>query len=200
MEPRLAFALLASVGIHLCFIALPYVTQDNARSHDTERPHRDAVMNVTLSNKARHTEYALKAERPIADMENIPHSAAARHDGGIHSVEAAPIPSVQLPLTAYYAIEQVTKRPQPITVAQLDPPEVSPLLASGKIIMKLWINEWGGVNDVDVEKSDLPAKFSEAAIAAMKKMKFTPGEFYGRRVAVVTKIEIRYDDFRAPPP
>ena len=66
-----------------------------------------------------------------------------------------------LPAPVNYTTDQLTKRPQPVGAAELDTPEIRPIIASGTIVLKLWINELGTVTSVDVEKSDLPEMFSE---------------------------------------
>ena len=104
-----------------------------------------------------------------------------------------------LPAPAYYTTDQLTKRPQPIGAAELDTPEIRPIIASGTIVLKLWINELGTVTSVDVEKSDLPEMFSETAVAAFRNLHFVPGQLNGQPVGTVMRIEITYDDGRKPP-
>lgn len=105
-----------------------------------------------------------------------------------------------IPAPTYYTTDQLTKRPQPIAAAELDAPEIKPIVASGTIILKLWINELGNVISVDVEKTDLPEIFSRAAVAAFEHLHFVPGELNGQRVGTMMRIEITYDDGRRPPP
>jgi TonB family protein len=105
-----------------------------------------------------------------------------------------------IPAPTYYTTDQLTKRPQPIAAAELDAPEIRPIIASGTIILKLWISELGDVISVDVEKTDLPEIFSRAAVAAFRHLRFVPGELNGQRVGTVMRIEITYDDGRRPPP
>lgn len=105
-----------------------------------------------------------------------------------------------IPAPTYYTTDQLTKRPQPTAEAELDTPEIWPILASGTIVLKLWISELGDVIAVDVEKTDLPETFSSTAVAAFRRLRFTPGEIDGRPVGTMMRIEVTYDDSRTPPP
>jgi outer membrane biosynthesis protein TonB len=107
-----------------------------------------------------------------------------------------------LPILAptYYAAEQLTKHPKATSDVELDAPEIRSIAASGTLILKLWINEVGAVDSVDIEKSEVPPPVSDSAIAAFKRLLFTPGEIDGRRVASMMRIEITYDDTRLASP
>ena len=79
------------------------------------------------------------------------------------------------------------------------PEQIRPIIASGKIVSKLWISEFGAVADVTVEKSELPEVFSRTAVAAFKDMRFEPGQRNGQPVPTVMRIEVTYDDNRRKP-
>ncbi|MBE0626660.1 MAG: energy transducer TonB [Burkholderiales bacterium] len=102
--------------------------------------------------------------------------------------------------TRYYTADQLSKRPRPVDPPELDAPELRPIMAAGTVVLKLWINELGYVVSIEVEKTDLPEIFSRAAVAAFKKLRFTPGELDGRRVASLMRIEVSYEDDRIAPP
>jgi len=106
-----------------------------------------------------------------------------------------------LPIDAplFYPADQLTQGPQPIAVTELETPETKPIVASGTMVMKLWINDLGEVVDVEVEKTDLPETLVKSAIAVFKRMHFSPGERQGKHVGSVMKIEVTYDDSRKPP-
>ena len=69
-------------------------------------------------------------------------------------------------------------------------------MASGKLVLKLWINELGLIADIAVEQSGLPEAFSRTAVAAFKDLRFAPGERNGLAVGTVMRIEVNYDDGR----
>lgn len=98
---------------------------------------------------------------------------------------------------AYYASSHLTQRPVPLTAIALDDPAIVPVVASGKMVMTLWINAEGEVENAAVEASELPGLFTGPAIAAFKRLRFRPGELNGRRVGTIMKIEVTYEDDRA---
>jgi len=104
-----------------------------------------------------------------------------------------------VPGAPYYTTQDLTVRPQPLEEGVLDPPEIAPIVASGKIILTLWINELGEVADVLVENTELSEAITKTAVAAFQKMRFTPGEVKGRKVGTIMRIEVSYDDSRIPP-
>jgi len=107
-----------------------------------------------------------------------------------------------LPYSAptYYTTDQLSKRPQPLGSAELDVPEIRPIVASGSVILQLWIDESGAVIEVAIEQTSLPDIFSRTAVAAFKGLRFAPGERSGVRVGSVMRIEVNYDDGRASIP
>jgi len=101
-----------------------------------------------------------------------------------------------LPGPTYYGSDQLTKPARPTSDPVLNPRELGPVIASGTIILKLWINELGDVVAAEVETTDLPEAFSATAVAAFSGLRFTPGEIDGRPVATMMKIEVSYSDGR----
>lgn len=104
-----------------------------------------------------------------------------------------------LPLAgpAYYPTAQLGKRPQPTMAPALDTPELMPIVASGKLVAVLWIDDGGKVARAEVERTDLPEAFVHAAIAAFLRTRFLPGERDGRPVGSIMRIEASYEDARA---
>lgn len=113
----------------------------------------------------------------------------------VHTEGANVLP---IPAPTFYTTDQLSKRPQPTAEAELDAPEIRPIIASGKMILKLWINELGEVIDVEVERTELPEAFSRTAVAAFRRLHFSAGERHGQRVGSVMRIEVSYDDGRVP--
>jgi len=97
---------------------------------------------------------------------------------------------------AYYTTDQLTKRPQALSVAELDTAATRSIIVSGALILRLRINEQGQVVDAEVEQNELPEIFAETAIKAFRQSRFTPGERNGQLVNTLMRIEVRYDDKR----
>lgn len=196
---RLSVALAISCLLHAALFVLPYL----GVSASVSRP---ALPGVNKAEPAR----ALGARLALEDGSAFTNpGVSAKGERAVESPaeQARPAPDptqgigvLPIPAPAYYSTDQLSKRPQPTAPAELDVPEIRPIIAAGTVILKLWINELGYVVSVDVEKSDLPEIFSETAVAAFRSLRFTPGELNGRRVGAVMRIQVTYEDSRIPPP
>ncbi len=198
---RLLAALVLSCLLHGAIVFLPFLGESAIETRLALEgkqipPH---VINATL---------ALAGEYKFSAV-NVP--AAARKDPDLSAPDrpadeerprtqqrAGGAGLLPLPAPAYYTTDQLTKRPQPVAAADLDAVEIRPIVVSGKMILKLWINEFGVVADVLVETTELPGAFSRTAVAAFRGLRFVPGERNGQPVGAVMRIEVTYDDGRMP--
>lgn len=103
-----------------------------------------------------------------------------------------------IPEGSFYPTGQLTVRPKALTEVELDMPETAIHEPSGKMILSLWINEYGEVVDASVETNDLSERVSNATVEAFRKLRFKPGEINGKAVGVVMKIEAVYGKNRFP--
>lgn len=138
-----------------------------------------------LTARAVSPELSAAEAKPVTQEQSKP--AASRMDGA----DLLPLPGV-----IYYPTSFLTVRPQPLTEVDLDPPRTRPIVASGKVILTLWINPLGQTSKVAVESADLPGIFVSTAVAAFEGLRFKPGELYSQRVGAVMRIEVTYDDGR----
>ncbi len=99
----------------------------------------------------------------------------------------------------YFPTDQLTVRPYPLTVLE-DPGALEPELESrgDRVVLKVWISDFGEVTGMETEFTDMPARVHEAVVAAFRRMRFMPGEIDGRRVGSIMRIEMTYKDFRLP--
>ncbi|MFA7269073.1 MAG: hypothetical protein WC073_07000 [Sterolibacterium sp.] len=201
---RLFVALLASCSLHAAAVILPYLGSGGGKDQRTMPGGKQKALRgftVTLASTAKAP--FVIAESPKQEGRYPDASSPARNPTG-----ESPLPQelgegvglLPIPAPTYYSAEQLTKRPQPLTEASLDTPEISQIIASGKIVLKLWINDLGEVVDVETEKSELPEAFSRTAIAVFRQIRFAAGELHGQPVGSVMRIEISYVDGRLPPP
>ncbi|MEO8135180.1 MAG: energy transducer TonB [Betaproteobacteria bacterium] len=100
--------------------------------------------------------------------------------------------------TAYYPTSLLSRRPEALAEPQLDDPVAKAVIASGKMVMTLWINDKGEVDKAVLDGSDLPGLFAEPTINAFSRIRFKPGELNGQAVRTVMKIEVTFDDRRGP--
>ena len=129
----------------------------------------------------------LSAPEPRPVTQDLSKPAESRMDGA----NLLPLPGV-----IYYPTSFLTVRPQPLTEVDLDPPPIRPIVASGKVILTLWINPLGQTSKVAVESTNLPGNFVSTAVAAFEGLRFKPGELHSQKVGAVMRIEVTYDDGR----
>lgn len=132
-----------------------------------------------------HSELQAAESRPVANP--APSPVGPRAD----AADLSPLPGA-----LYYPTSLLTVRPQPVGEADLDPPQLRPIVASGKVRLTLWIKPSGEALKVAVEGTDLPQYFVDVAVAAFERLRFKPGELHGLRVGVVMRIEVTYEDGR----
>jgi TonB family protein len=200
LSKRLSVALAASLAIHAALILLPYFGKRVYGEREGFVPRMPApAFSATLiaTNSAAATARILP---PAADDTGHRDDEAADRpaDTAAAGALSSGMDILPMPVQTYYTTDELSKKPQPLVLAELDTPETQTVVASGKLILKLWIDDQGRVVDALVERSDLPELFSNTAVAAFKRSRFTPGERGGLQVGTVLRIEIRYDDNREP--
>jgi hypothetical protein len=187
---RLYAALVVSCLLHAAIVVMPYLGGSNAVSLTVVRGGQKAaparILNVRL---------IAESDRAAAVADNPGPEASASGE------QPLPVPERSLgidvlPITApaYFAPDQLTKRPQAMSVPSLAVPETAPAFGTGKVVLKVWINDHGGVDSVDVETSDVPEAVAGTAAAAFRKLHFVPGEINGRPVGSLLKIEVVYEE------
>lgn len=212
--PGILLAFTASCLIHAGVLFLPYLGTSARETRATARPAvpQAHTLNATLTTP-RKTPFMLPPKQddvPQPPVPLVPEADVAPQTGNTSPDDApdAHQPADQpreglnvLPLDAplFYPTDQLTARPQLVETTELDTPEIKPIVASGKIVMKLWINNLGEVVEAEIEKSDLPETFGRSAVSVFRRMRFTPGQRLGKAVGTVMRIEISYDDGRKPP-
>ena len=199
---RLPAALALSLALHAAVLLLPLL----GAHHPLERfalqgaPRFSNAVSATLVLGARHelSVPPLPAEGVIAPQPAIPGvKFAPRRSEDTASSGTGHLP---LDLLAYYPTGLLTKRPQPlVTMEQLDQPDLKAIVASGKMVLQLWIDDRGNVARVEVESSTLSQFLTRKAAAGFERLRFTPGERSGFVVGSIMRIEVVYDDDRKPP-
>lgn len=183
-QRRLTAALALSVLIHLAFGFLPLSDEQRPA------PWRPSSGRTELEATLRYVDTAASQDKRGLD----------------HARQAAPPTASRGPVLfpvldePYYPSAQLTKRPQPTAGIDLEGPGLRPVVASGTIVLRLWIDARGTVVDAEPEATEMPPAFAAAAILAFKQARFIPGELHGRPVGTVMRVEIRYEDGRSPAP
>jgi hypothetical protein len=201
ISQRLSLALACSSVIHLLLLFFPVSgtkaeSMDSRSSSNAQAPGRLSVALPTYNASRVWNELKLT---PALALPNPPQpiprlatpSAVKSGSGQIGKAELVPAPQV-----IYYPTSFLSIRPQPQTEAELDPPRVRSIVASGKVNLVIWINPHGQTVKIVVEAADLPSSFVTAATDAFVQLRFSPGELHGQRVGSVMRIEVTYDDGR----
>lgn len=102
---------------------------------------------------------------------------------------------------AYLSRDAIDQGPQPVSLIQIPYPEgVQTVAASGPSgqvhtgRLTLYIDENGAVRRVQVNSTELPTPFQEAARNAFLQARFVPGQRQGQAVKVRIDIEVSFDD------
>lgn len=121
---------------------------------------------------------------PVGSRGEAP-GPALRHAAGSSSGIAAP--------PSYLPAEELDERPLIRTQVQPAFPPDAPV-ASGRVVLRLLINEAGAVDEAVAVQSDPPGVFDEAAVDAFASARFTPGRKDGNAVRSALKIELQFGE------
>lgn len=199
LSNRLLAALMTSCLLHAAAIAMPYFGASTTVARPAApRPGHARVLQVRL---VLESEPAKTAGQSAAGASPEAQARRAAEENARAAAELA-LGTDLLPIVApaYYTTDQLTQRPRPISQPRLLAPEMGPSIPSGRVIVKLWINERGKVASAEVEKSELPEAISASAAAAFGNVRFEPGQLNGRPVGAMMRIEVIYFDGAAPAP
>lgn len=104
---------------------------------------------------------------------------------------------IPLPLVEpnrYYTAGEVDVRASPLAEPSfIYPEEAARLGISGKVVLRVLINENGEIDDLSAVEAIPPGYFEEAALQGMQVIKFSPAQKSGRNVKSQKKIEVSFD-------
>ena len=131
----------------------------------------------------------------------MPGSAALRLAGAIaaaialHAAAAEPAAPAS---SNYYRLRELDVRPGITKNIEPEYPEAAAHRSlSGKVVIRLYIDEKGSVERVQTLRADPPGYFEQSAERAFRAAHFTPGMKGGHAVKTQMTIEVSYD---GPPP
>jgi hypothetical protein len=132
------------------------------------------------------------AAAPASGPEHASLSVAARNE----AAALLPLPAPARP--HYFPVSQLTLRPVvlqdiPANLA-LDLPD-APAQAA---VLRLLINEHGGIDKVIVDESSVPESAAQAIAEAFRSIRFRPGELEGTPVKSQLKIQIVLESMAQP--
>lgn len=127
-------------------------------------------------------------ETPLDDRRDVPPDTQAREGDDAAAAAAARRAGSIIP------DELLTRRPQPIRVAELDTPHLRNIPAAGRIILDLTVRRTGRVSNVLVVYCDLPGPYLAHAMKSFLEATYAPGELLGEAVDATLRVEISVRD------
>jgi TonB family protein len=104
-----------------------------------------------------------------------------------------------LPQPPYFLTRELDVRPGIMTRVEPEYPEAAARrFLSGKVQVRLYIDESGAVERVEVLNAEPPGYFEAATVAAFRASRFSPGMKNGRAVKVQMTLEVEFDSADAP--
>ena len=113
---------------------------------------------------------------------------------------AAPVAGLDLRFVTddYYHTREVDVRAEPLNEVQLVYPEPAyQRRVKGRVVLRLLINERGGLDQVSVLESEPRGTFEEAALAATWAVRFSPAKKHGRNVRSRKDIEVLFNPYES---
>jgi TonB family protein len=162
---RLGFALAASLLAHgalLC--ALPRAGQPPAGFSSSARPSEPLQVNFLTAAKRALKEQPAARQRPP---------------------RATPVPP------RYFAVHELDRRPQILSHVEPYFPALA-LAPAGRVVLRLYVDETGGVDTVAVESADRTGAFEDAAREAFAAARFLPGMKDGAAVKALVRVEVLF--------
>jgi TonB family protein len=114
---------------------------------------------------------------------------AARAARGSQGAAAAGVPLPQVP-PYYYRASELTERPAPLARVQPRFPDGAP--ETGRLKMRLYINETGTVDAIDITEAEPEGVFEQAAAEAFAAARFRPGHKDGNPVKSQISLEVSF--------
>lgn len=102
--------------------------------------------------------------------------------------------ALTFPLRRFYSTSEITVQPLALTDPELEGKAGAEDHVSGSMVLELWINEEGTVIHTEQEIAELPESVARDVVNAFLKLRFTPGELYGRKVGSIMRVEVRYEN------
>jgi TonB family protein len=136
---------------------------------------------VSAANEARIAQAPLPAAAPVSGQ-------------GVPDATPPQSPSALRVRGRYFSSAEVDQKAEPIAVAPLIYPEEAHMRQlPGRVVLRVYIDETGAIDGVDILESDPPGLFDQAAVDAVLATRFRPAMRLARPVKNVKRVEIRFD-------
>jgi protein TonB len=197
---RLAIGLFLSLAAHLAFV-LGFAP--STPRFPTPAPFEVEIRHVAAPRPAEATR-ELSAEQPSpSEMTarpvetELPPAAPSREKSPPAVAPSAPL-ELPLPLDRYFPPHEVDIRAEPVNEVHLVYPEQAYMKRiRGRVVLRIFINDQGTIDDVSVLESTPPGVFEEAALTATLALQFKPAIRNGRSVKSYKTIEVVFDPYES---
>jgi protein TonB len=137
-----------------------------------------------------------KAAVLVARLQSASPAPAQPKPASEHPVERAPhrgaAPGAPLPAPYYHRTSELSERPAPLERIEPRFPEGAP--ETGRLKLRLYINERGLVDAVDITEAEPAGVFEEAAAEAFRAARFRPGYKDATPVKSQIALEVRFGE------
>lgn len=125
---------------------------------------------------------------------STPSSPGSRHqpESGTAGDPAPRTPPPSPDARGHYPAESLTRPPRPLQDIELSLPEAALLTTPGRMRLTLWIDTDGHVVAYHIDAPDLPEEYTTAVAEVFARTRYTPGEYRGRKVGSILKMEIEH--------
>lgn len=187
---RLTAALITSVALHLAVAAIPGL--EPASRSASSSPAERIVVALPQTARAQATPKEANPPGDLATEKRIgPETTAVDSAREVSIADSGETSWFGIPLPRYYEPKELTERAKPLVDITLDSPVVEAYPDAGKIVLLLYINEEGKVDDVEVLSSDIASSKVEATVVEQFQLvRFTAGKLNGQPVKSKKKIEV----------
>jgi protein TonB len=195
-EKNLALAFALSAGLHLIFM-LTLSASPGSWQHGFQ-----PALRVVLREVAGEAEpsASVPAIPPVAPSPEAP-AVEKTPPAAEGQTAQAPREGGSMPLTGgYYRASEVDEPAVPVERGPLVFPENAYMWKlAGSVRARVFINEQGGVDSVQiVEARPRRGIFEEAAIDALRQVRYRPAQIAGRAVKSQKLIEVKFDPYEKP--
>ncbi len=197
--PRLLGALAASAALHALLVsALPApfgARWGSLEGFGVGAPLRAALRPVPPpANELQELAAARPTGPPPAETVRVPAAAPAPQPQ-----QSRPEARALLPEPHYYLTRELDVRPGILTRVEPEYPEAAARrFLSGRVVLRLYIEEDGRVSRVAVLGAEPSGYFEDSASRAFSAARFTPGMKGGRAVRVQMTLEVSFESPPAP--
>ncbi len=134
---------------------------------------------------------------PAAEMAPPPQALPQEAQTSALAAPQAPA-GLGLPLEKYYTAREVDVRAEQTNEVPLVYPERAYVMRiKGKVMLRIFINEHGAIDDVSILEAAPPGMFEEAALTATLALQFSPAVKNGRNVKSQKTLEVVFDPYES---